>query len=269
MRRLTVLSAIAFSVVLTMSVAARQNGEGQQIFRFDTFGDEQLWTDALQLHKAVATLSPAAALNAGLKVDAEALPPSVVTALQAGAVNLNDPAVTLQLLEANAVVGVVGRVSNGALVSVGITCALCHSTVDDSVVEGIGRRLDGWPNRDLNVGGIIALSPVVAANSEAVSIFTSWGRGKYDARFQAFTGTEFKQLNRSTQPTVIPPAFGLRLVEFETFTGDGPISYWNNYVAVTQMGGHGSFSDPRLDLNITQTPDIVTPKLPELLQYQL
>jgi len=70
-------------------------------------------------------------------------------------------------------------------------------------------------------------------------------------------------------PVLIPPAYGLRGVGFETYTGDGPISYWNNYVAVVEMGGHGSFSDPRLGINIVQEPDQVTPKLPELLRYQL
>jgi hypothetical protein len=162
---------------------------------------------------------------------------------------------------------VVGKVAgaNDQLATVGVTCALCHSTVDDSIAPWIGRRLDGWPNRTLNVGAIIALSPALTDTSP----YTSWGPGKYDARFHAFDGTSFIQLNTTSLPVLIPPAFGLQGVGFETYTGDGPISYWNNYVAVTQMGGHGSFSDSRLGLNITQTPDLVTPKLPALLQYQL
>jgi cytochrome c553 len=269
MKRVLIWFVGLYLTVLVLSPAAQPAFDGKQIFRFDTFGDEQLWTDTLQLHKAVSTLSPAAALNAGLKVDVEALPATVVNALEAGTVNLKDPAVTLQLLAANAVVGVIGQVRNGSLDSVGTTCALCHSTVDNSLTAGIGRRLDGWPNRDLNVGAIIALSPVIASNPTAVATYTSWGRGKYDPRLQAFDGTGFIELNRSTMPVVIPPAYGLRLVEFETFTGDGPISYWNSYVAVSQMGGQGSFHDPRIGLSITQTPDLVTPKLPALLQYQL
>ncbi|MGQ0834687.1 MAG: hypothetical protein ACT4O5_07140 [Gammaproteobacteria bacterium] len=181
--------------------------------------------------------------------------------------NLNDPAVTRQLLSVNAVVGVIGRISStGALESIGVTCALCHSTVDNSLAPGIGRRLDGWPNRSLNVGAIIALSPVL--NDDQRAVYTSWGPGKYDPRLTAFNGSTFIQLNRSSLPVVIPPAYGLRHVDFETFTADGPISYWNNYVAVTQMGGKGNFNDPRIRLSVTQTPDLVTPKLPALLEYQ-
>jgi mono/diheme cytochrome c family protein len=219
------------------------------------------------MQKAIAQVSPATALSVGLKVDSEALPPSVIDAIKAGQVDLNDPRVTVQLLKLNAVVGVIGKVvgANNNLATVGVTCALCHSTVDDSVAPGIGKRLDGWPNRTLNVGAIIALSPALTDKSP----YTSWGPGKYDARFHAFDGTTFIPLNSPSLPTVIPPAFGLQGVGFETFTGDGPISYWNNYVGVTQMGGQGSFSDSRIGLSITQTPDLVTPKLPALLQYQL
>jgi mono/diheme cytochrome c family protein len=242
--------------------------EGRRIFRFDTFGDEQLWTDTLQLHTAIKNVSPTAALQVGLKVDVDALPPAIVSALKASPpqVNLNDPAVTLQLLQLDAVIGVKGTVSNGTLTSIGVTCALCHSQVDDSLAKGIGHRLDGWPNRDLNVGAIIALSPVLTSAQQAV--FNSWGPGKFDPRLQAFDGTQFIALNRSTFPVVIPPAYGLRRVGFETFTADGPVSYWNNYVGVSQMGGHGSFSDPRIGLSIVQTPDLVTPKLPALREYQ-
>jgi hypothetical protein len=267
--------AAAICLILAAPFVAAQStrpftvAEGQQTFRFDTFGDEQLWTNTLQLHTAVATISPAMALGVGLKVDVEALPPAVVSALQADPSLLNNPAVTLQLLQLNAVLGVKGVVSGGALTSIGITCALCHSTVDDSFTKGVGRRLDGWPNRDLNVGEIVALSPILTDDQRAV--FKSWGPGKFDPRLQAFDGTQFISLNPTTLPVVIPPAYGLRRVPFETFTGDGPISYWNNYVGVTQMGGHGNFSDPRIALlpPIVQTPDLVTPKLPALLQYQL
>ena len=269
MRRLTLFAVATYVVAMSLAATRAQSGgfDGKQVFRYDTFGDEQLWTDTLQMQKAIAQVSPATALSVGLKVDSDALPASVIDAIKAGQVNLNDPAVTVQLLKLNAVVGVVGKVvgANDHLATVGVTCALCHSTVDDSIAPGIGRRLDGWPNRTLNVGAIIALSPALTDKSP----YTSWGPGKYDARFHAFDGTSFIQLNTTSLPVLIPPAFGLQGVGFETYTGDGPISYWNNYVAVTQMGGQGSFSDPRLGLNITQTPDLVTPKLPALLQYQL
>jgi hypothetical protein len=244
--------------------------DGKSIFRFDTFGDEQLWTNALHLERAIATVSPSTALGVGLKVDVDALPASVVNALRTRQVNLSDPAVTLQLLSVNAVVGVIGKVNNGHLDSVGITCALCHSTVDNSLTQGIGRRLDGWPNRDLDVGMIASLSPMLTADQKRT--FTSWGKGKFDPRLNAFDGTTFISLNRSTVPVVIPPAYGLQRVGFETVTADGPISYWNNYVGVSQMGGHGNFSDarPRIGLTIRQAPpDLVTPKLPALRDYQL
>jgi hypothetical protein len=267
MYRLSSLAAVLAVVTMVVSGKA-QEPDGQQIFRFDTFGDEQLWTNTLQLHTVVPSLSPATALGVGLKVDAAALPAAVVEALKTGDLDVNDPQVTVQLLALDAVVGLVGKVdASGNLESVGVTCALCHSTVDNSLADGIGLRRDGWPNLTLNVGAIIALSPVLTRSEK--NAFNRWGPGKYDPRLHAFTGSGFIELNRSTVPVVIPPAYGLRGVGFETFTGDGPISYWNNYVAVTQMGGHGSFSDPRIGLNITQTPDLVTPKLPALLEYQL
>ena len=241
---------------------------GRDIFRFDTFGDEQLWTDTLQLHTAVQTLRPIDALDAGLTVDAQALPREVIQAIQAGGVDLTDPAVTSLLLSLDAVVGVKASVStSGTIEKLGITCALCHSTVDNSLTSGIGRRLDGWPNRDLNVGAIVAMSPVLTLAQK--DVFNSWGRGKFDPRLQAFDGHSFITLNDTTFPVVIPPAFGLREVPYETFTADGPVSYWNNYVGVTQMGGHGSFHDPRMPLTITQEPDLVTPQLRALLRYQL
>ena len=258
--------------VLALRIAAQPTPpgkptDGQHIFRYDTFGDEQLWTATLNMPQALATVSPKTALSVGLKVDVEALPPAVVEALKAGKVDLNDPAVTLQLLSANAVVGVVGRVTAGKLESVGVTCALCHSTVDNSLTAGVGKRLDGWPNRDLNVGAIVALSPALTEEQRAV--FKSWGPGKYDPRLQAFDGTKLRPLNKTSLPVVIPPAYGLARVGFETFTGDGPVSYWNNYVAVTQMGGRGNFSDPRINLTITQSPDMVASKLPALSAYQM
>ena len=154
-----------------------------------------------------------------------------------------------------------------SLRSVGIQCAICHSTVDDSFQLGIGRRLDGWPNRDLNVGAILGLSPALDAALKAE--FSTWGPGKYDPRHHAFDGTKIIPLNSPSLPVLIPPAYGLQGVGFETYTGDGSISYWNSYVGVSQMGGQGNFSDPRIGLTITQRPDRVTRKLSALLEYQL
>lgn len=246
----------------------RRDRDGQAIFRFDTFGNEQLWTDVLRMHEVIATVDPATALAVGLKVDVEALPKEILDALRAGQVDLTDPAVTLALLRLNAVVGVKGTVDEaGQLASLGITCALCHSSVDDSFARGIGKRLDGWANVDLNVGAIVALSP--ALGDALKTEFRAWGPGKYDPRHHAFDGINLIQLNSPSLPVVIPPIYGLKGVGFETFTADGPISYWNSYVGVGQMGGHGSFSDSRIGLTITQTPDLVTPKLPALLDYQL
>jgi hypothetical protein len=241
--------------------------EGRNIFRFDTFGDEQLWTDVLRMHEAISTVDPATALAVGLKVDVHALPAEVIAALQGGQVDLTDPAVTVELLRLNAVVGVKVTVDSGQLTKVGITCALCHSSVDNSFAPGIGRRLDGWANTDLNVGAIVALSP--ALDDATKTEFRRWGPGKYDPRHHAFDGNTIIPLNTPSLPIVIPPIYGLKGVGFETFTADGPISYWNSYVGVGQMGGHGTFIDPRIGLFITQTPDLVTPKLPALLDYQL
>jgi len=242
--------------------------DGRSVFRYDTFGDEQLWTGTLQMQQPISGVSPATALGVGLKVDVDALPAGTVAALRSGAVDLNDPAVTRALLQLNAVVGVSGSVNgSGELTSVGVTCAFCHSTVDDSLTHGIGHRLDGWANRDLNVGAIIALSPVL--DDATRSTLNTWGPGRYDPRLHAFDGTNILPLNATTAPVLIPSIFGLKGVGFETYTGDGPISYWNSYVGVTQMGGHGSFSDPRIGLSVTQTPDLVTPKLPALVDYEL
>jgi mono/diheme cytochrome c family protein/cytochrome c5 len=232
--------------------------EGKEIFRFDTFGDDVFWTDTLGLHRVIQSgVSPATALSVGLKVDASALPAGILETA-----DLNDPATTVALLKLNAVVGVKGVVEtvNGkdSLMSVGITCALCHSTVDNSVAPGIGQRLDGWPNRDLNVGAIVALSPALQ-DPATQAVLTSWGPGMYDAYWNH---------DGQNNPTVIPPAYGLHEVALETFTGEGPVSYWNAYVAVTQMHGHGNFDDPRLGIHIEQSPDMVTSKLPALREYQ-
>ncbi len=240
---------------------------GPAIFRFDTFGDEQLWTNVLRMHEAIAAVNPATALEVGLKVDVDALPRAVIAALRKGQVDLTDPAVTIELLRLNAVVGIVGKVDDGKLTSIGTTCALCHSTVDNSFTKGIGKRLDGWPNRDLNVGAILGLSPALDPALKAE--FSTWGPGKYDPRHHVFDGANIIPLNSPTLPVLIPPAYGLRGVGFETYTGDGPISYWNSYVGVSQMGGQGTFNDPRIGVFITQRPDRVTPKLPALLKYQL
>lgn len=267
MSRLIALAVAVYLFVLVAALPAAQSADGKAVFRFDTFGDEQLWTEVLQMQHVVAELSPATALSVGLKVDSDALPAGVIQAIRAGQVDLDDPAVTIQLLKLNAVVGVIGKVvgANDTLATVGITCALCHSTVDDAIAPGIGRRLDGWPNRSLNVGAIVALSPAVSDKAT----LRSWGPGKYDPRLRIFDGTNLIPINSPSIPVVIPPAYGLQGVGFETFNGDGPISYWNSYVGVTQMGGHGSFSDPRIGVSVTQTPDLVTPRLSALLQYQL
>ena len=238
--------------------------QGKQTFRFDTFGDETKWTDTLRMNEAISTVDPTTALQVGLKVDSEALPAAVVSGIQNGSISLTDPATTLALLKLDAVVGVKGTVTtvNGkdTLTRVGITCALCHSTVDDSFAEGIGKRLDGWPNRDLDVGAIVALSPALDDATKAV--FKSWGKGRYDPRFN---------LDGKNGPQVIPPAYGLQNVNSITATGDGTeVAYWNRYVAVTQMGGHGSFSEPRTGVSVTNgTDDLVSSKLPALQAYQL
>ena len=239
--------------------------QGRQIFRFDTFGDEIQWTDALRMHEVIgAAVDPVTALSVGLKVDAEALPASVVAGIQNGSIDLKSPATTVALLKLDAVVGLKGTVEtvNGVdrLSHVGITCALCHSTVDDSFAPGIGKRLDGWANRDLNPGAIIALSPAVDTATKVA--LQSWGKGKFDPRHN---------IDRLSKPVVIPPAYGLDGIHRVTFTGDGEeISYWNRYVAVAEMGGLGTVSEPRLGLNITHgTQDLVTAKLPALQAYQL
>jgi mono/diheme cytochrome c family protein len=264
-----VSAAVVFCAAISSSLSAQRPNRtsGQAIFRFDTFGDEQLWTAVLRMHEVIATVSPRTALSVGLKVDVDALPPEVLAALRDGKVNLDDPGVTVELLRLNAVVGVMGKVDDaGQLTSVGTTCALCHSTVDNSFASGIGRRLDGWPNRDLDAGVILGLSPALAAFKDE---FAAWGPGRYDPRHHAFDGANLLLLNTPSKPVLIPPAYGLQGVGFETYTGDGPISYWNAYVGISQMGGQGNFSDPRIGLTITQKPDRITAKLPALRDYQL
>lgn len=247
--------------------------EGKDIFRYDTFGDETFWTDVLQMNQVIeSAVSPATALSVGLKVDAEALPPEVVAGIEDGSISLDDPQSTLALISLDAVLGVKGTVSTGAdgklkLDRMGITCALCHSTVDDSYAPGIGSRLDGWANRDIDPGLIISLSP--ALDQPTKDVYASWGPGIYDPRFN------HDGLNN---PVVIPPAYGLYGLPKTIFTGDGdaehepagPVAYWNRYVAVTQMHGHGYFSDTRLnwEVDYREDDDLVTDKLPALQAYQ-
>ncbi|HTM45634.1 MAG TPA: hypothetical protein VL137_11800 [Polyangiaceae bacterium] len=236
--------------------------DGKCIFRNETFGDEQYWTDILGLQEVVQALTPTAALGVGLKVDADAVPPDVLAAA-----DLTAPETTAALLSLNAVVGVRATVENGQIMRIGITCALCHSTVDNSIAPGIGSRLDGWPNRDLDPGAIIAMTPGVdaiaqklgVATATAISTLNSWGPGRYDARYNQ-DGESF--------PVEIPPAYGLADVALETYTGEGPVTYWNNYVAVTQMGAQGSFHSDALNLDIVAHPDLVGPRLPALRDYQ-
>jgi mono/diheme cytochrome c family protein len=236
--------------------------QGQGIFRNSTFGNEVFWTDTARMHEVIASsVSPALALAVGLNVDADALPQAVKDAIVAGQVDLNSPATTVTLLKLNAVVGLHGTVTavNGrdTLVAVGITCALCHSRVDDSFAPGIGKRQDGRAATNLNVGAIVALSPAIPDQLKA--ILRSWGPGKYDPR-----------INRDglNTPIVIPPAYGLHGVAKETYTGEGPVSYWNAYVAVTQMHGRGNFEDARLGIDVRADSDFVTPRLPALAEYQ-
>ena len=234
---------------------------GKTIFRFETFGDETFWTDTLRMHEVIrSAVDPITALSVGLKVDAEALPPEVVAGILDGSIHLDDPATTVTLLKLNAVVGLKGEVNDeGVLTRVGVTCALCHSTVDNSFQAGIGRRLDGWPNRDLDVGKIVTLSPSPVLTPEARAVYLSWGPGMYDPRFN---------IDGLNLPVVIPPAFGLRHVSKEIYTGDGPVSYWNAYVAITQMHGHGHFVDSRIGVDKNNPPDLVTSKLEPLRVYQ-
>jgi len=271
--------------------------EGKNIFRFDTFGDEDFWSGLLHLDKAIAGsanggfgagVSPKTALLVGLKVDADALPQSVITGIGNGSVNLDDPATTLELLKLNAVVGVKGNFNaTGNLQSIGITCASCHSTVDNSFAPGIGKRLDGWPNRDLNVGAIISLTdnaqPI--ANMLHVDVGTlgtvlnGWGPGKFAAVL--FMDGKALKPDGKVAANLIPAAFGLKGVNLTTYTGWGDISYWNSFVANLEMHGKGTFKDSRLNdpakypiavenkfYDVTNTPDLITSKLTALRAYQ-
>jgi len=272
--------------------------QGRDVFRFDTFGDEEFWGDTLKLHQAIegakagglgAGLSPSAALGLGLKVDVDALPPSLIAQLKQGKINLNDPAVTVALLKLNSVVGVTGQFdSSGKLKTVGIQCALCHSSVDNSVAPGIGHRLDGWANRDLDVGSIIALAPNLEPIAQLLDtdqstvrkVLHSWGPGRFDAELE-LDGKAFRP-DGKTAAVLIPPAFGLAGVNLHTWTGWGSVPYWNAFVANLEMHGKGNFFDPRLD-NAEQFPvaakahfghttnatDLITPTLAALQLYQL
>ncbi len=228
----------------------------QEVFRFETYGNETWWTDTLSMNEVIQTaVDPLTALTVGLKVDSDVLPEGILQTA-----DLSDPATTVELIRLNAVVGVQGEVDDaGNLTRVGITCALCHSTVDNSVIPGIGKRLDGWPNLDLDPGLIVSLSPFFQ-DPAAQAVLTSWGPGMYDPRFN---------IDGINDPVVIPPAYGLDGVALETFTGDGPVSYWNAYVAVTQMHGHGDFEDPRIGVAVDWHEDRVTPLLQPLFEYQL
>lgn len=262
--------------------------QGRDVFRHDTFGSEAFWGDALQLHEALKTVAPSTALAVGLKVDARALPDDVIAAITSGSVDLDDPAVTLSLLQLDAVVGVRGFFTGGDLTSVGITCALCHSVVDDDIAPGIGNRLDGWANRDLDVGTIISLAPNRAVIADRLDVtletldqvLASWGPGKFDALVLQ-DGRAFRP-DGGAAATLIPPAFGLAGANLHTSTGFGSVPYWNAYVATTEMRGQGTFFDPRLndpemypiavetgDWNIRSDPDLVSSKLPALHMYQL
>jgi hypothetical protein len=281
-----------------LSNSRRMIEEGRRTFRFDTFGSEAFWGDAIKLHQAIAGdkhagvgggVSPKTALAVGLKVDSGALPASLVDQIKKGAVNLDDAATTLALLKLDAVVGVKGLFDDrGALRSMGITCALCHSTVDDSFAAGIGRRLDGWANRDLNVGMITSLAPNLQPIADLLKVdvptvrkvLTSWGPGKFDAELDK-DGKAFRPDGKPAA-TLIPPAFGLAGVNLATWTGFGSVTYWNAYVAATEMHGLGTFFDDRLknaqqfplaarseSWNTRGKPDQVTPKLAALHFYQL
>jgi hypothetical protein len=277
--------------------AARAIDEGRRIFRSDTFGDEAFWGDSLKLHQAIKGaklggvgpgVSPKTALAVGLKVDVDALPGNLISDLRHGRVNLDDPAVTIELLRLNAVVGVTGFFTGRELSSFGIQCALCHSTVDNSLVPGIGRRLDGWANRDLNVGAIVNLAPDLSAFTKLLEVdeatvrkvLMSWGPGKFDAEL-ILDGKAFRPDGKSAA-TLIPPAFGLAGVNLHTWTGWGSVPHWNGFVANLEMHGKGTFFDPRLNDpvqfpvaaragfgDVRNSPDLITGKLAALHFYQL
>jgi hypothetical protein len=285
--------------LISVSQSSRaSSAEGRRTFRFDTFADQDFWGGTLQLHKAIEGsrfggvgpgISPRTALARGLKVDVDALPQELQEQLKHGRINLDDPGVTLALLKLNAVVGLTGFAnSRGGLDSVGIQCALCHSTVDNSLLPGIGHRLDGWANRDLNVGRIVAAAPNLQPVADllgvdvatVLAVLNSWGPGKFDAEL-FMDGKAFRPDGKSAA-TLIPPAFGLAGVNLHTWTGWGAVPYWNAFVANLEMHGKGRFFDPRLDNaqqfpiaaangfgHVNHEPDLITPKLPALHTYQL
>src|SRR5215472_7572342 len=271
--------------------------QGRRTFRFDTFGDEAFWGDTLRLHEAIegsalggvgSGVSPRTALAVGLKVDVDALPESLVRDLRAGRVDLDSPATTVALLRLNAVVGVTGFFNGTALRSIGIQCALCHSTVDNSLAAGIGHRLDGWANRDLNVGAVVALAPDLSAvamllqtdQATVRKVLGAWGPGKFDAEL-LLDGKGFRP-DGKTAATLIPPAFGLAGVNLHTWLGWGSVTHWNALVANLEMHGKGTFFDPRLSDpsqfpvaaragfdDVRSDPDLISPRLPALHLYQL
>jgi hypothetical protein len=288
----------------SIDLAVAEITRGRRIFRHDTFGNQAFWGDRLRLHEAIAGranggtgpgLSPSAALKLGLKVDANALPAGVKTALREGRVDLDDPATTLALLKLDAVVGVRGffDADQRRLRSVGITCALCHSNVDDSFAPGIGVRRDGWAARDLDVGSVIAFAPSVqpfvnllglvdpSIDAPTVrKVLRSWGPGKFDAEL-LLDGKAFRPDGESAA-TLIPPAFGLAGVNLHTWTGWGSVTHWNGFVANLETQGRGTFYDPRLNdtakfpiaalagfADVRNDPDLVTSKLAPLHVYQL
>ncbi len=273
----------------TKDDAAAMIDAGRHTFRFDTFGDEDFWGGTLKLHQAIATVSPMTALSVGLKVDVDAVPADVAAGIKNGTVDLTDPANTLALLRSNAVVGVTGIFDNtGKMTSIGIQCALCHSTVDDSFAPGIGHRLDGWANRDLNVGAIVGLAPDLSAVAAVLgvdvptvhAVLAAWGPGKFDA--EVFLDGKAFRPDGKTAATLIPPAFGLAGVNLHTWTGWGSVTYWNTFVANLEMHGKGTFFDPRLDDatkfpvaarngfgHVTSATDMISDKLPALHFYQL
>jgi mono/diheme cytochrome c family protein len=279
--------------------AQRMLEGGRRIFRYDTFGSEAFFGDALRLHQAIAGaqnggvgpgVSPKTALAVGLKVDVDALPEPLKAQIRAGKVDLDNPATTLALLRLNAVLGVTGRFDDaGRIQGLGTQCALCHSTVDDSFAPGIGKRLDGWANRDLNVGAIVSLAPSLRPFADLLrvdeatvrQVLASWGPGCYDAWLDK-DGKAFAPDGAGRACTLIPPAFGLAGVNLHTWTGSGSVPYWNAYVAVTQQHGSGTFFDARLkdaeqypvaarsgSGEVRGTPDLVTSKLAALHFYQI
>lgn len=271
--------------------------KGREIFRYDTFGSEAYWGDQLKLHDAIKGaknggvgpgVSPKTALSVGLKVDTKKLSKELLKAIKDGKVDLDDPNTTLVLLKADAVVGVKGIFAGKNLKSVGLRCAVCHSTVDDSFASGLGKRLDGWPNRDLNVGAIVSLAPNLKPLVDALGVdettvkkvLASWGPGRYDAELN-MDGKAFRP-DGKTGATLLPAAFGLAGVNLHTYTGWGSVPHWNAYVAITQMHGKGNFYDPRLNnkvkfplavkngsWKVKSKNDLVTSKLPALQFYQL